>query len=111
MSHEECLNGLQTRSFCYVSDLVDGLFRLMMSDFSDPVNLGNPVEMTVLEFARKVVEIIGSDSRIVFEDLPVDDPKVRRLDIGMAAEVLGWEPVVGLEEGLRETIRYFEGIL
>jgi len=104
-------DGSQTRSFCYVSDLVDGLFRLMMSDFSDPVNIGNPVEMTVLEFARKVVGIIGSDSRITFEDLPVDDPKVRRPDIGRAKEVLGWEPVVGLEEGLKETIRYFEGIL
>jgi len=104
-------DGSQTRSFCYVSDLVDGLFRLMMSDFSDPVNIGNPGEMTVLEFAGAVVEIIGSDSRITFEDLPVDDPKVRRPDIGRAREVLGWAPVVGLEEGLKETIRYFEGIL
>ena len=83
----------------------------MMSDFSDPVNIGNPVEMTVLEFARKVVEIIGSDSRITFEDLPVDDPKVRRPDISRAKEVLGWEPVVGLEEGLRFTIKYFEDVL
>ena len=104
-------DGSQTRSFCYVSDLVDGLFRLMMSDFSDPVNIGNPGEMTVLEFAEVVVEIIGSDSRVVFEDLPVDDPKVRRPDISRAKDVLGWEPVVGLEEGLKETIRYFEGIL
>jgi len=71
-----------------------------MSDFSDPVNIGNPGEMTVLEFARKVVEVTGSDSRIVFEDLPVDDPKVRRPDISRAREVLGWEPVAGLEEGL-----------
>ena len=101
-------DGSQTRSFCYVSDLVDGLFRLMMSDFSDPVNIGNQGEMTVLEFAEVVVEIIGSDSRIVFEDLPVDDPKVRRPDISRAKDVLGWEPVVGLEEGLKETIRYFE---
>ena len=104
-------DGSQTRSFCYVSDLVDGLFRLMMSDFSDPVNIGNPGEMTVLEFAEVVVEIIGSDSRIVFEDLPVDDPKVRRPDISRAKDLLGWAPVVGLEEGLRETIRYFEDIL
>ena len=104
-------DGSQTRSFCYVSDLVDGLFRLMMSDFSDPVNIGNQGEMTVLEFAEVVVEIIGSDSRIVFEDLPVDDPKVRRPDISRAKDVLGWEPGVGLEEGLRETIRYFERIL
>ena len=100
-------DGSQTRSFCYVSDLVDGLFRLMMSDFSDPVNLGNPVEMTVLEFAREVVGIIGSDSRITFEDLPVDDPKVRRPDISRAKDVLGWEPVVGLEEGLERTAGYF----
>ena len=83
----------------------------MMSDFSDPVNIGNPVEMTVLEFARKVVGIIGGDSRITFEDLPVDDPKVRRPDISRAKEVLGWEPVVGLREGLRLTIKYFEEIL
>ena len=101
-------DGSQTRSFCYVSDLVDGLFRLMMSDFSDPVNIGNQGEMTVLEFAEVVVGIIGSDSRIIFEDLPVDDPKVRRPDISRAREVLGWEPVVGLEEGIKETIRYFE---
>ena len=101
-------DGSQTRSFCYVSDLVDGLFRLMMSDFSDPVNIGNPGEMTVLEFAEVVVEIIGSDSQIVFEDLPVDDPKVRRPDISRAKDLLGWAPVVGLEEGLKETIRYFE---
>jgi len=101
-------DGSQTRSFCYVSDLVDGLFRLMMSDFSDPVNIGNPGEMTVLEFAEVVVEIIGSDSQIVFEDLPVDDPKVRRPDIGRAKDLLGWAPVVGLEEGLKGTIRYFE---
>ena len=104
-------DGSQTRSFCYVSDLVDGLFRLMMSDFSDPVNIGNQGEMTVLEFAGAVVEIIGSDSRITFKDLPVDDPKVRRPDISRAREVLGWAPVVGLEEGLKETIRYFERIL
>ena len=104
-------DGSQTRSFCYVSDLVDGLFRLMMSDFSDPVNIGNQGEMTVFEFAEVVVEIIGGDSRIVFEGLPVDDPKVRRPDIGRAREVLGWEPVVGLEEGLGLTIKYFEGIL
>jgi len=87
-----------------VSDLVDGLFRLMMSDLSDPVNIGNPVEMTALEFAGAIVEIIGGGSRITFEYLPVDDPKVRRPDISRAKEVLGWEPVVGLEEGLKETI-------
>ena len=104
-------DGSQTRSFCYVSDLVNGLFRLMMSDFSDPVNIGNPREMTVLEFAEVVVESIGSDSRIVFEDLPADDPKVRLPDIGRAKDVIGWEPAVGFEEGLGFTIKYFEDIL
>jgi len=103
-------DGSQTRSFCYVSDLIDGIYRLMMSDFVEPVNLGNPEEMSVMEFAKKVIEIIGSDSRIVFEELPVDDPKVRRPDISRAKEVLGWEPEVGLGKGLRETVEYFESM-
>jgi dTDP-glucose 4,6-dehydratase len=101
-------DGSQTRSFCYVSDLIDGIYRLMMSDFTEPVNIGNPEEMTVLEFAKVVIEITGSDSRIVFEELPVDDPKVRRPDISRAREVLGWEPVVELGEGLERTAEYFE---
>ena len=100
-------DGLQTRSFCYVSNLIDGIYRLMMSDFVEPVNIGNPDEMSVLEFAERVIEITGSDSLVVFEELPVDDPKVRRPDIGRAKEVLGWEPVVGLGEGLMETVGYF----
>ena len=100
-------DGKQTRSFCYVSDLVDGIYRLMMSDYVEPVNVGNPDEMSVLEFAEKIIEITGSDSRVVFEKLPVDDPKVRRPDISRAKDVLGWEPVVGLGEGLRETVGYF----
>ncbi|NOR60189.1 MAG: NAD-dependent epimerase/dehydratase family protein, partial [Methanosarcinales archaeon] len=100
-------DGKQTRSFCYVSDLVDGIYRLMMSDYAEPVNIGNPDEMSVLEFAERVIEITGSDSRVVFEELPVDDPKVRRPDISRAKDVLGWEPVVGLGEGLRETVGYF----
>jgi len=100
-------DGKQTRSFCYVSDLVDGIYRLMMSDYAEPVNIGNPDEMSVLEFAKRVIEVTGSDSRIVFEELPVDDPKVRRPDIGRAKEVLGWEPVVGLGEGLERTVGYF----
>ena len=100
-------DGRQTRSFCYVSDLIEGIYRLMMSDFVEPVNIENPEEMTVLEFAERVIEIIGSDSRIVFEDLPVDDPKVRRPDISRAKNVLGWEPKVGLGDGLKETVRYF----
>ena len=101
-------DGLQTRSFCYVSDLIDGIYRLMMSDFVEPVNVGNPDEMSVLEFAERVIEIIGSSSRVVFEELPVDDPKVRRPDIDRAKEVLGWVPKVKLDEGLRETVDYFE---
>ena len=100
-------DGSQTRSFCYVSDLLDGIYRLMMSDFAEPVNVGNPEEMTVLEFAKKIIEITGSDSQIVFKELPVDDPKVRRPDISRAKEVLGWEPKVGLGEGLKRTVDYF----
>ncbi|WMW24303.1 SDR family oxidoreductase [Methanolobus sediminis] len=103
-------NGSQTRSFCYVSDLIEGIYRLMMSDFTDSVNIGNPAEMTVLKFAEEVIDIIGSKSKIVFKDLPVDDPKVRRPDISRAKEVLKWEPKVGLREGLEKTIRYFENI-
>jgi len=100
-------DGKQTRSFCYVSDLIEGIYRLMMSDFVEPVNIGNPEEISVLEFAKRVIEIIGSDSRVVFEDLPVDDPKVRRPDISRAIDVLGWEPVVGLGDGLGRTVGYF----
>jgi dTDP-glucose 4,6-dehydratase len=100
-------DGSQTRSFCYVSDEVEGLYRLMMSDYTLPVNIGNPEEHTILEFARIILKIIGGDSKIVFKDLPEDDPKQRRPDITKAAELLGWEPKVGLEEGLRETMEYF----
>ena len=101
-------DGSQTRSFCYVSDEVEGLYRLMMSDYSLPVNIGNPEEHTILEFARIILGMIGGRSKIIFKELPVDDPKQRRPDIGKARELLGWEPKVGLEEGLRETIGYFD---
>ena len=104
-------DGKQTRSFCYVSDEVDGIYRLMMSDYDLPVNIGNPDEHTILEFAEKVLKIIGSDSQIVFRELPVDDPKVRRPDISRAKDVLGWEPVVGLREGLERTLEYFQRYL
>ncbi|MDX1503160.1 MAG: UDP-glucuronic acid decarboxylase family protein [Thermoanaerobaculia bacterium] len=100
-------DGSQTRSFCYVSDLIEGIWRLLQSDFTEPVNVGNPTEMTVLEFARQVIESTGSASRIVFEDLPVDDPKIRQPRIDRAREELGWEPVVELAEGLEKTIAYF----
>jgi dTDP-glucose 4,6-dehydratase len=97
-------DGSQTRSFCYVSDLIDGIYRLMMSDCAEPVNIGNPDEMSILEFAERVIDVIGSGSWIVFEELPVDDPKVRRRDIGKAKDVLGWELEVGLVEGLEMTV-------
>lgn len=100
-------NGLQTRSFCYVSDLVEGIYRLMMSDCTDPVNIGNPAEMSVLDFAKVIIEMTGSKSKIIYEDLPIDDPKVRRPDISKAKKLLGWEPRVELREGLRQTIEYF----
>jgi len=100
-------NGQQTRSFCYISDLVDGILRLMESDLNDPVNIGNPHEMTVEGIARTIVGMTGSASRIVYKPLPTDDPKVRQPDITRATTLLGWSPKVGLEDGLRETIAYF----
>jgi dTDP-glucose 4,6-dehydratase len=100
-------DGLQTRSFCYVSDLVDGLYRLMLSSERYPVNLGNPNEITILEFAERIRRLTGSRSEIVHEPLPQDDPRQRRPDITKAARVLGWEPTVPLEEGLRHTIEHF----
>src|SRR5207344_2585824 len=103
-------SGAQTRSFCYVSDLVDGLYRLMLSDERYPVNLGNPREMTILEFAEHIRRMTGTKSEIVFQELPEDDPKQRRPDIAKARAVLGWEPRVSLEEGLRETVAYFRGL-
>ncbi len=101
-------DGGQTRSFTYVDDLVDGIFRLLNSDVVEPVNIGNPVEMTILEFAQKVIEITGSGSKLVFEPLPEDDPKVRQPDITRARELLKWEPKVNLAQGLDTTLRYFQ---
>lgn len=100
-------DGSQTRSFCYVSDLVEGIVRLFHSDHSDPVNVGNPDEFTVLELAERVKAMIESKSEIVFEPLPEDDPKVRQPDVSRAAAVLDWQPVIPLEDGLRRTIPYF----
>lgn len=101
-------DGSQTRSFCYVSDLVDGLYRLMLSDERYPVNLGNPQEMTILEFAERILRLTGSKSGIIHEALPQDDPKQRQPDITKARRILGWEPRVALEDGLRQTIEYFQ---
>ncbi len=100
-------DGSQTRSFCYASDLIDGIFKLAMSDFHDPVNLGNPREMTIKQFADEIIRITGTKSKIEYKPLPVDDPKVRQPDITRAREVLGWEPRVDFEEGIKKTIEYF----
>ncbi len=101
-------DGTQTRSFCYVTDLVDGILRLMASDTSDPVNIGNPHEVTIEEIARTIIRLVGSKSQIVYRPLPVDDPKQRRPDITRARTILGWEPKVKLEEGLMRTVDYFK---
>jgi dTDP-glucose 4,6-dehydratase len=100
-------SGKQTRSFCYVSDLVDGIYQLMQSDINEPVNLGNPHEMDIMEFAALVIELTGSNSHIIEKPLPVDDPQVRRPDIARAKESLGWEPQVDIREGMTKTIEYF----
>src|ERR1700724_72268 len=101
-------DGSQTRSFCYVSDLIDGIFRLALSDYHEPVNIGNPREMTILNFANKILEITGAKSQIITKPLPVDDPRVRQPDITRARKLLGWEPKVDFESGIRETISYFK---
>ena len=99
-------NGNQTRSFCFISDLVDGILRLMESDTNDPVNLGNPKEMTINEIAQEIITMTGSRSQLVHQPLPIDDPKVRQPDITRAREILGWTPHVSLHEGLSQTIKY-----
>ena len=100
-------DGSQTRSFCYVSDLIDGIYRLALSDFHEPVNIGNPREMTIRQFAEEILRITGSQSKIETHPLPVDDPKVRQPNITRARKVLGWEPKVAFEEGIATTIDYF----
>ena len=104
-------DGTQTRSFCYVTDLVDGILRLMESDTHDPVNIGNPHEVTIEQIARTIITLVGSTSRIVYRPLPQDDPKQRRPDITRARTLLGWQPKVGLEEGLAKTVGYFKSKL
>jgi dTDP-glucose 4,6-dehydratase len=100
-------DGEQTRSFCYVSDLIDGIYRLSQSDFHEPVNIGNPGEFTIMDFATLILKLTGSKSSIIHKPLPVDDPKQRQPDITRARQLLGWEPKVSLETGLRQTIDYF----
>ena len=104
-------DGAQTRSFCFVSDLVRGIYKLLISEENNPVNVGNPAEMTIGEFAREILDITGSASTIEYRDLPEDDPKVRQPDIRRAREILDWEPVVPLREGLTATIDYFRKLM
>ena len=104
-------DGTQTRSFCYVSDLVDGILRLLESDTHDPVNIGNPHEVTIEQIARTIISLVGSKSRIVYRPLPQDDPKQRKPDITRAQTILGWQPRIGLEEGLAKTVGYFKSKL
>jgi dTDP-glucose 4,6-dehydratase len=104
-------DGKQTRSFCYVSDLIEGITRLMMSDYAEPVNIGNPREMTVLDFAHEIQRLCGSTVPIVHKPLPVDDPKVRQPNIGLARKLLHWEPQMDLAAGLQLTIDYFKSLL
>jgi dTDP-glucose 4,6-dehydratase len=104
-------DGSQTRSFCYVSDLIDGIYRLSQSDYHEPVNIGNQGEMTVLQFAKAILDKTGSKSVIDYRPLPVDDPKVRQPDISLAKQILGWEPKVSLDEGIEKTVEYFRAFL
>ena len=100
-------DGMQTRSFCYVDDLVEGIYRLLMSDYVQPVNLGNPDEITILDFAKEIIALTNSQQKIVFQPLPADDPKQRRPDISLAHEILGWKPTITRAEGLKSTYSYF----
>ena len=104
-------DGSQTRSFCYVSDLVDGIYRLLLSDHSQPVNIGNPEEITLQQFAEEVQALTGTKSEIIYEPLPQDDPKQRKPDITKAQEILGWNPKVGRSEGLAKTLEYFKSVV
>lgn len=103
-------DGSQTRSFCYVDDLVEGIYRLLMSDYVYPVNIGNPVEITIKQFAEEIIQLTGTTQKIIYKPLPQDDPKQRRPDISRAREILGWEPTVQREEGLKRTYTYFKSL-
>ena len=103
-------NGKQTRSFCYVDDQVEGIYRLLMSNYHEPVNIGNPNEVTILEFAQEIIKLTGTQHKIVFRELPQDDPMQRQPDIARAKKLLGWEPKVGREEGMKITFEYFKNL-
>lgn len=104
-------DGSQTRSFCYVDDLIEGIYRLLLSSQNDPVNIGNPTEVSILNFAKEIIELTGSSSKIVFESLPVDDPQVRQPDISRARKLLEWEPQIERKRGLTSTLEYFRTVL
>ena len=103
-------DGSQTRSFCYVADLVEGIYRLLLSDYAQPVNIGNPSEITIKQFAEEIIKLTGTEQKVVYKDLPKDDPKQRQPDITRAKEILGWEPTVSREEGLKITYDYFRNL-
>jgi len=103
-------DGSQTRSFCYVDDLVDGIYKLLFSDCPDPVNIGNPDEISIADFAEEIIKLTGTDQKVIYKDLPKDDPKQRQPDITIARELLGWEPKVSRSEGLRITYEYFKNL-
>jgi dTDP-glucose 4,6-dehydratase len=104
-------DGSQTRSFCYVDDLVEGIYRLLLSDYHLPVNIGNPVEISLKDFAEEIQQLIGGKSKIIYEPLPTDDPKQRKPDITKAQTILGWQPKVDRKEGLKITLDYFKKVL
>ncbi|MBZ9629638.1 SDR family oxidoreductase [Salegentibacter sp. LM13S] len=103
-------DGLQTRSFCYVDDQIEGIYRLLLSDYSDPVNIGNPDEITIKDFAEEILKLTGTDQKVVYKELPEDDPLKRQPDISRAKEVLGWEPTVSRSEGMKITYNYFKNL-
>ena len=103
-------DGSQTRSFCYVDDLVEGIFRLLHSDYAYPVNIGNPDEISIADFAEEIIKLTGTDQKVIYKDLPVDDPKQRRPDITKAREILNWEPTIDRAEGLKRTYAYFKSL-
>ncbi|MEY2904766.1 MAG: hypothetical protein RJA52_782, partial [Bacteroidota bacterium] len=105
-------DGQQTRSFCYVDDLVDGIYRLLLSDYTQPVNIGNPSEITIMEFAKEILDLVKNPEAFIdYRPLPEDDPKVRQPDITVARQILGWEPKVDREEGLVKTYEYFKTVV
>jgi len=103
-------DGMQTRSFCYVDDQVEGIYRLLMSDYALPVNIGNPDEITIKDFAEEIIKLTGTDQKVIYQDLPVDDPMQRKPDISKAREILNWEAKVGREEGMKKTFEYFKSL-